>query len=176
MQRISLVRASGETFRRRLFDALESARKDCSLGEQFCWQTVLPDPAPPPRRAPRRDPPVVCPGFWIRQVKNELDCSCFRRDVQESVLDSLEGKREGCPRAGSTQRRSVLPSPTTPRRPAVRRPGPIGPLCFRVLDSTGIAQTGYGVSPNAEAAENRLGGRNPPEPVNNPSSPNGSKI
>ena len=26
-------------------------------------RTVLPDPAPPPRRAPRPDPPVVCPGF-----------------------------------------------------------------------------------------------------------------
>ena len=35
LNRISLVRASGETFRRRVFDALESARKDCSLGEQF---------------------------------------------------------------------------------------------------------------------------------------------
>ena len=63
LHRISLVRASGETFKRRVFDALESAGKDCSLGEQFCWQTVLPDPTPPPRRAPRRDPPVVCPGF-----------------------------------------------------------------------------------------------------------------
>ena len=65
LNRISLVRASGETFRRRVFDALESARKGCSLGERFCWQTVLPEPAPPPRRAPRRDPPVVCPGFGL---------------------------------------------------------------------------------------------------------------
>ena len=37
LDRISLVRAFGETLRRRIFDALESARKDCSLGEQFCW-------------------------------------------------------------------------------------------------------------------------------------------
>ena len=65
LHRISLVRASGETFRRRFFDALEGARKDCPLGEQFCWHPVLPDPAPPPRRAPRREPPVVCLGFGL---------------------------------------------------------------------------------------------------------------
>ena len=55
----------GGRFRRRVLDALESARVDCSLGAQFYWRTVLPDPAPPPRRAPRRDPPVVCPGFGL---------------------------------------------------------------------------------------------------------------
>ena len=38
---------------------------DFSLGEKFCWQKVLLDPAPPPRRAARRDPPVVCPGFTL---------------------------------------------------------------------------------------------------------------
>ena len=68
LHRISLVCSSGETFRRRLFDALESAGEDCPLGEQFCWRTVLPDPAPPPRRAPRRDPPVVCPGFGLDRL------------------------------------------------------------------------------------------------------------
>ena len=47
---------------------LESARKDCSLGEQFCWRTLLPDSAPPLRRAPRRDPPVVCSGFGIDRL------------------------------------------------------------------------------------------------------------
>ena len=60
---ISLVRASGETFRRRVFDALEGTREACPLGEQFCWHPVLPDPAPLPCRAPRPDPLVVCPGF-----------------------------------------------------------------------------------------------------------------
>ena len=63
LHRNSLVCASGGTFGGRFFDALESARKDCSLGAQFYWRTVLLDPAPPPRRAPRRDPPVVCSGF-----------------------------------------------------------------------------------------------------------------
>ena len=66
----------------------------------------------------------------------ELDCSCFRRVVQDIFLDSLEGKREGCLRAGSTQRRPVLPSPAPPRRPAVRRPDPTGPWFVRVLGST----------------------------------------
>ena len=69
--------------------------------------------------------------------KYELDCSCFRRDVQDSVLDSLEGKREGCLRAGSTQRRPGLTCPAPPRRQAVRRRDPTGPWCVRVLDSTG---------------------------------------
>ena len=67
LHRTSLVRASGESFRRRVFDALESAREARLLGEQFCWHPVLPDPAPPPRRAPRPDPPVVCPGFGLNK-------------------------------------------------------------------------------------------------------------
>ena len=65
LHRISLVRASGETFKRRVFDALEGTRKDGPLGEQFCWHTVLSDPVPPPRRAFRRDTPVVCPVFGL---------------------------------------------------------------------------------------------------------------
>ena len=51
--------------RRRLFDALEGAKDSCLLGEQFCWHLVLPDPVLPLRRAPRLDPPVVCPGFGL---------------------------------------------------------------------------------------------------------------
>ena len=60
----------------------------------------------------------------------------FRINVQDSVLDSLEGKREGRLLGGSTQRRPVLPSPAPHRRPAVRRPDTTGPWCVRVLDST----------------------------------------
>ena len=67
--KISLVRASGETFRRRVIDALRGARDPCLLGVLFCRRPVLPGPAPPPRCAPRcaprPDPPVVCPGFGI---------------------------------------------------------------------------------------------------------------
>ena len=59
----------------------------------------------------------------------ELDCSCFRRNVQDSVFDTLEGKREGCFCAGSTQRRPVLFSPAPARCPAVRRPEPSRPWC-----------------------------------------------
>ena len=47
LNRISLVRASGEAFRRRVFDTLESTRDLCFTGDQFCWHPVLPDPAPP---------------------------------------------------------------------------------------------------------------------------------
>ena len=81
---------------------MENTKDLLFLGEQFCWHPILPDPARPPRRAPRPDPPVVCPGFGFDRYK--LDCSCFRRNVQDSVFDSLEGKREGCFFAGSTQR------------------------------------------------------------------------
>ena len=48
---------------RRVFDALEGTGEACFQGEQFCWHPVLPDPAPPPRRALRPDAPVVCPDF-----------------------------------------------------------------------------------------------------------------
>ena len=63
LHRILFVRASGETFRRRVFDALGGTRDACLLGALFCRRPVLPGPAPPLRRAPRPDPPVVCPGF-----------------------------------------------------------------------------------------------------------------
>ena len=63
LHRISLVRASGETFRHRFFDALGSTRDACFLGVLFCRRPVLPGRAPPPRRAARPDLPVVCPGF-----------------------------------------------------------------------------------------------------------------
>ena len=53
---ISLFRASGESFRRLVLDALEGARDACFLGEQFCWHLIVPDPAWPPRWAPRLDP------------------------------------------------------------------------------------------------------------------------
>ena len=59
------VRSSGENFRRRVFDASEGTGDACLLGEMFCRRPVLPCPAPPPRRAPRLDPPVVCPGFGL---------------------------------------------------------------------------------------------------------------
>ena len=65
LHRISLVRASGETFWRLVYDAFKDTKEACFRGEQFCWHPVLPEPAPPLRRAPRPDPPVVCSGFGI---------------------------------------------------------------------------------------------------------------
>ena len=38
------------------------------MAEQLYWHPILPDFARPFRRASRPDPPVVCPGFLIRQV------------------------------------------------------------------------------------------------------------
>ena len=54
LHRMSVVRASGEAFRRRVFDALEGTKDSCLPGDQFCWHPVLPDPAPP--SAGRPDP------------------------------------------------------------------------------------------------------------------------
>ena len=63
LNEILLVRASGEMFQRRVFDVLGGTRDACLLGELFCRHPVPPRPAPPLRRAPRPDPPVVCLGF-----------------------------------------------------------------------------------------------------------------
>ena len=86
LHRISLVCASGETVRRCVFDALESARKVCSPGAQFCWRTVVLDPAPPPRRAPRCDLPVVCPGFGFdRFIRTKTHRSTVRQPGTKSA-------------------------------------------------------------------------------------------
>ena len=75
-------------FKRRVFDALEGTREACSLGGQFCWHPVLPDPAPPLRHAPRPDPPVVCPGFgldrWTTRTLNKY-LVCFHQFPDATV-------------------------------------------------------------------------------------------
>ena len=119
---ISLVRASGKTFKRRVFDALERPRDACLLGELFCWHPVLPDPAPPPRRAPRPDPPVVCPGFGL----DKSVYIAFRLFV-------LLGKRSGDVRPIPPRRPAVRPDPTRPWCPAVRRLLSTRPWCVQVV-------------------------------------------
>ena len=101
---ISLVRASGET-RRRVFDALKGAREACFLGEQFCWHPVLPDPAPPLRRALRLDAPVVC---WVLDSTGHLvSCLSLCIDTQSEVCTARARLQGTCrvqnpdiPRAG----------------------------------------------------------------------------
>ena len=66
----------------------------------------------------------------------DLDSLCLRRNVQDSTLASLEGKRDGRFLHGSTPRRPVLPSPASPRRSIVRHNDPKRPWRVRVLDST----------------------------------------
>ena len=120
LHRISLVRASGETFRQYVLDALEGAREACLLGGLFCRRPILTDPAPSPRRALHPDPPVVCPSFGI-------DKSFFHR---------LEKKKSGILLAEPSHGRPVLPVPAQPRRPAVRRPLSTRSWYVRVFDST----------------------------------------
>ena len=67
LHRISLVGASWE-MRRCVFDAFGGTREVCFLGEEFCWHPVLPDPAPPLRRALRPDAPVVCSAFGFDKL------------------------------------------------------------------------------------------------------------
>ena len=73
--RISLVRASGETFRTCPCNALEGTSDACLLGELFCHQVGVPSCQAPPRRplcaAPTR-PNRCMSGFWVRQVSIKL--------------------------------------------------------------------------------------------------------
>ena len=52
LHRISLVRASKETFRTGVFDALGGTRDGCLLGEPIRRRPVLPGPARPAMRRP----------------------------------------------------------------------------------------------------------------------------
>ena len=82
VHRISLVRASGETFKRRFLDvscfrrdvqtvfldSLESKREGLSPGRIDLTASPLtraPSRLPPRRAPPRPDRPVVCPGFGL---------------------------------------------------------------------------------------------------------------
>ena len=57
LHRISFVRASDETFKSDLFDALGGTRDGCLLGEPIRRRPVLPGPAPPrPANVRRPDP------------------------------------------------------------------------------------------------------------------------
>ena len=111
---ILFVRASGGTFRRRVFDALEGTRQDCPLGEQFCSHTVLPDPAPPPRRTPRRDPPVICPSLGLSRWEN-IQASfirCLGR-YEERLSPGrtvLSASRPARPRPAASPRASTRPA------------------------------------------------------------------
>ena len=55
-------------FKRHVFDASEGTGDACLLDELCCRHPVLPGPAPPARRTPRPDPPVVCPGFGLDRL------------------------------------------------------------------------------------------------------------
>ena len=97
---------------------MEGTRDPCLLREQFCWHPVLPDPAPPPRRAPRPDPPVACPGF---ELYNKLHTISFVRASEESfrtiVFDALGGR--GTVAAWANRPVGVRSCPLPPRTAAL---------------------------------------------------------
>ena len=96
LHKISRVRASGKTFKRRVFDASEGTRDPCLLGEQFCWHPVLPDLAPPPRRALRPDPPVVCPGFGLDGLHMNSLVRASEASFMTIVFNAWGEKRVAC--------------------------------------------------------------------------------
>ena len=100
------------------------------MGEQSCWHPVLPDSAPPPRRALRPDAPVVCPGFGFDKfgLHNISLVRASGKTFRRRVYIALETTRDAC-------LLGELFCPTPPRRPTVH-PDPTRPLYVRVLDST----------------------------------------
>ena len=71
LHKISLVCASGGTFGRRIFDALQNTREACPLGEQFSWHPVLPDAA----RHPAVRPDPTRPWYvWVLDSTNSRTC------------------------------------------------------------------------------------------------------
>ena len=92
--KVSFVRASGKTLKRLFFDPLESTRDLFFLGEKFCWHPILPNPARPPRRAPRPDLPVVCPGFNFGRFLDLPGMERVYSDNKASVHLSAARKKE----------------------------------------------------------------------------------
>ena len=87
LHRVSLVRASGRTFRRRVLDSLEGARNACLLGELFCRRQSC--PTPPRRPAVRSDPTRGMLGFWIRQVSINMSYIHKHFFLQNAQKESL---------------------------------------------------------------------------------------
>ena len=91
--KILLFRAFEKTFRRRFCEALRGTWVACLLGELLCRRPVLPIPAPPPRCAPRPDPPVVCPGFGFdKRLSNRF----FVNTNKENVMQTNGRTEAGC--------------------------------------------------------------------------------
>ena len=86
LHRILFVRASGEAFRRCVFDALEGTRDLCFLGDQFCWHPVLPDPAPPSAGRPDLNRP------WYVRVLNSTGVN-FLMQRNYFLLDKVVRRR-----------------------------------------------------------------------------------
>ena len=105
LQRISLVCASGEMFRRRFFDALEGTRGACFLGELFCRRHILTDPAPPLRCA--LDPTG---SFYVRDLDSTGEFSqtksCFFSDMP-CMKKGLQRKKGVGPLVSSQEQRAL---------------------------------------------------------------------
>ena len=102
-----------------------------SSGRLFCRRPVLTDPAPPPRRALRPDPPVVCSGFGFdKKVYIGTRLFVFPKKCPGQLSRGMFWEQKGrmLPwRIGPLASRPGPARPDPPRRPAVRRPAPKHP-------------------------------------------------
>ena len=121
LHRVSLVRASGGTFRRCVHDALEGTRDAYLLGRLLFRRPVLTDAAPPPPCAPTR-PARGMFGFWTRQVCTNTElryvqtCRIQNTDIPRASRGGAadgglarqgETRQFGTPTDRSTQETSV---------------------------------------------------------------------
>ena len=117
-------------------------RDACLPGELFCRRPILRNPAPPPRRAPRPDPPVVCLGSGLdRSSYIGFNLIVLRESVQDTCRRCL-GECKGQLSLGrSDSSVPVLPGCAPPRCSAVRRPDPTRLWYVRVLGSTNLKES-----------------------------------
>ena len=93
---VSLVRASGGSFRTVVYDALGWGRVGCLLGEPIRRRPVLPGPAPPRRPAVRRPDPT-CPWYVQALESTSRNGTGYRGprfasgDLNAALFPTLEG-------------------------------------------------------------------------------------
>ena len=92
LHRISYVRASDQSFRTVVPDALGKRGVGCPLGEPTRRRPVLPGPVPPRRAPPRRDPPVVYPGL---ASTNQFPGYALHEKIAETKRRRSTGQQPG---------------------------------------------------------------------------------
>ena len=121
LHRTSLVRASEESFRTVLYDALGGTRDGCPLGESFGVPSCFSPPrhAAPPCAAPIRSARNMS-GVWIRQV-GVYTCRVQNPNIPPAGRVWAHGGAAGRGRAGRDADRTVRPGNKRPSYPPRHR-------------------------------------------------------